>query len=116
MEQMEALVRQIEQIKGLVKQIESLKTFYNASQAEIVSKSGVSSATVSKTLSGKYYGMQLQVLIALADALNADVVLKPRDPRFIEHLKKLLPDIPIEEAREVAPPGPNLPHVQAVAE
>jgi transcriptional regulator with XRE-family HTH domain len=87
----------MEQMKSLVKQLQSLRTYYELPLTEIVTKSGVSIATVSKTLQGRYFGVQLHNFIAIADAMRADVVLKPRDPRFIEHLKNLLPDIPIIE-------------------
>lgn len=100
----------MDQMKPLLKQLQTLQNFYELPLEDLVSKSGVSIATVSKTLSGRYFGVQLHNFIALADALNADVTLRPRDPRFVEHLKNLLPGIHIAE------PDGNLPHGQSVAE
>lgn len=88
----------MEQIIYPAKQLQTLKEFYDMRVEDIVKQTGASTTTINNALQGKS-SVDLRKFVAIADALNADVIitLKARDPRFHEHVKTLLPDASASE-------------------
>jgi transcriptional regulator with XRE-family HTH domain len=84
-------------------QLRLLKEFYGLKVEDVVSRSRVATATVNNALQGRS-SVDLRKFVKIADSLDADVVitLKPRDPRFIEFLKKMIPDSDSAERGEAS--------------
>jgi transcriptional regulator with XRE-family HTH domain len=76
------------------KQLQTLKKFYGLTLDQIAENSNVSIGTIHKALQGDS-AVDLRKFAAIADALNADVVitLRARDSHVRDHVKALLSEV-----------------------
>lgn len=76
------------------KQLQTLKKFYGLTLDQIAENSKVSIGTVHKALQGDS-AVDLRKFAAIADVLNADVVitLRSRDSHVREHVKAFLSEV-----------------------
>jgi transcriptional regulator with XRE-family HTH domain len=79
--------KQSEQLLYPSKQLRILKEFYGLRNKDIARRAGTGENAVNNALHGRG-SVDLRLFTAIADALQADVVitLKPRDPQFIWHV------------------------------
>lgn len=86
------------------KQLQMLKLFYGHSVEDIAARLNMGVATVSNAMNGKS-SVVVEKFAQIADFLNADleITLKPRDPRFIDHLKRMMPDRTKPQSEITAP-------------
>ena len=76
-------------------QLQMLKLFYGLSVAEIAESLKMGVSTVSNAMNGRS-SVEVEKFAQIADLLNADmeINLKPRDPAFVEHLRRMIPPAP----------------------
>jgi DNA-binding phage protein len=76
----ENATRQTRVIDAVVNDLDSLRTTHGISKAELARKIGKNPASVRRLFTAPA-NPELRTLVAIADALGADVVIEPRSPR-----------------------------------
>ena len=72
--------REIQAIDAIVNELDSLRTMHGLSKAELAREIGKNPASVRRLFTAPA-NPELRTVVAMADALNADVVIVPRSRR-----------------------------------